>query len=116
MEKQIAPAGGGSDPEQVRSIGWVQDEPIVVTQIEAKMPAAKAGMQLGDQIVAINGVPMRSLFSVIQFLQKNGDKPVEISALRNGQEMNFTATPVMTRRQRPEALPPGLPVGADARR
>ncbi len=41
--------------------------------------------------------PVRSLMSVIRYLQKsNGDKPVEITALRNGQEMKFTATPVMT--------------------
>jgi regulator of sigma E protease len=96
LEKQIAPLGNGSEPEQIRTIGWVQDEPIVVTQMEAKMPAAKAGMLVGDQIVAINSVPMRSLFSVIRFLQKNGDQPVKISALRNGQEMKFTASPVMT--------------------
>ncbi len=96
LEKQIAPSGNGTDPEQVRAIGWVQDEPIVVTQMETKMPAAKAGMRVGDQIVAINGVSVRSLMSVIRFLQKNGDQPVEISALRNGQEMRFTATPVMT--------------------
>jgi regulator of sigma E protease len=34
--------------------------------------------------------------AVIRYLQQNGDKPVEISALRNGQDMKFTATPVMT--------------------
>ncbi|HEY4959772.1 MAG TPA: RIP metalloprotease RseP, partial [Terriglobales bacterium] len=96
LEKQIAPFGNGTDPEQIRAVGWVQDEPIVVTQMETKMPAAKAGMRVGDQIVAIDGVPVRSLMSVIRFLQKNGDQPVEISALRNGQEMKFTATPVMT--------------------
>ena len=95
LEKQIAPSGNG-DPEQARTIGWVQDEPIIVTQMESTMPAAKAGMQIGDQIVAINGTPMRSLFSVIRYLQKNGGQPVGISAMRNGQKMNFTATPVMT--------------------
>jgi regulator of sigma E protease len=96
LEKQIAPATNWADPEQIRTIGWVPDEPIVVTQIESTMPAAKAGMRIGDQIVAVNGVPVRSLMSVIRFLQKNGDQPVDISALRGGQEMKFTATPVMT--------------------
>ncbi len=95
LEKEIAPSGNG-DPEQARTIGWVQDEPIIVTQMEPTMPAAKAGMQIGDQIVAINGTPMRSLFSVIRYLQKNGGQAVEISAMRNGQEMKFAATPVMT--------------------
>jgi regulator of sigma E protease len=96
LEKQIAPATNWADPEQIRTIGWVPDEPIVVTQIESTMPAAKAGMRIGDQVVAVNGVPVRSLMSVIRFLQKNGDQPVDISALRGGQEMKFTATPVMT--------------------
>jgi regulator of sigma E protease len=96
LEKQIPPSGNNADPDQVRAIGWVQDEPIVITQMEPKMPAAKAGMQVGDQIVSIDGVPMRSLYSVIRFLQKNGDSQVEISAMRKGQEMKFTATPVMT--------------------
>ena len=74
----------------------MQDEPITVTELEPNMPAAKAGIQLGDQIVAINGVTVRSLFSVIHYLQQSGDKPVDITAVRNGHELHFTATPVMT--------------------
>ncbi len=50
----------------------------------------------GDQIVAINGVPVRSSDGSNPHLQKNDDKPVEITALRNGQELKFNATPVMT--------------------
>jgi regulator of sigma E protease len=60
------------------------------------MPAAKAGMRVGDQIVAINGVQVRSLMAVIRYLQNNGGKPVEITALRSGQELKFTTTPIMT--------------------
>jgi regulator of sigma E protease len=96
LEKQIPPSANWADPEQMRSIGWIPDEPIIVTQMESKMPAAKAGMQVGDQIVAINGTPVRSLMAVIRYLQQNGDRALEISALRNGQEIKFTATPVMT--------------------
>ena len=96
LEKQVAQDPPGSDPDQYRTIGWVQDEPITVTELEATMPAAKAGIQLGDQIVAINGIAVRSLFSVIHYLQQGGDKPVDITALRNGHQMHFTATPVMT--------------------
>ena len=83
----------------MRSIGWIPDERIIVTQLEAKMPAAKAGMRVGDEITAINGVQVRSLMAVIRYLQNNGDKPVEITALRNGQELKFTTTPVMTEDQ-----------------
>ena len=96
LEKEIAPSANWADPEQMRSIGWIPDEPITVTQMEPKMPAAQAGMRVGDQIVAINGVPVRSLMAVIGDLQKSNGNPVEITALRNGQDLKFTATPVMT--------------------
>ncbi|MFZ0705543.1 MAG: RIP metalloprotease RseP, partial [Candidatus Korobacteraceae bacterium] len=96
LEKQVTPAPQGSDLDQYKTIGWVQDEPITVTELESNMPAAKAGIQLGDQIVAINGVSVRSLFSVIHYLQEGGDKPVDITAVRNGHELHFKATPVMT--------------------
>src|SRR6516164_3975238 len=75
LEKQVKPEHAGNDPDQYRTIGWVQDEPITVTQLEPSMPAAKAGIQLGDQIVGINGIPVRSLFSVIHYLQQSGNKP-----------------------------------------
>ena len=32
---------------------------------------------------------MRSLFSVIHYLQQNGDKPVDVTAVRNGQELQL---------------------------
>jgi regulator of sigma E protease len=96
LEKEIAPSSNWADPEQMRSIGWVPDEPIIVTQLEPKMPAAQAGIHMGDQIVAVDGAPVRSLMAVIRDLQKSDGQPVEISALRNGQVMKFTATPVMT--------------------
>ena len=96
LEKHVDPEPQGSDPDQFRTLGWVQDEPITVTQLEANMPAARAGIQLGDQIVAINGTPVRSLFSVIHYLQESGGKAVDITAVRNGHELQFKATPVMT--------------------
>jgi regulator of sigma E protease len=99
LEREIAPSSNWADPEQLRTIGWVPDEPIIVTLIDSTMPAAKAGMRVGDQIVAINGVQVRSLMAVIRYLQNDGNKPVEITALRNGQEMRFTTTPVMTEDQ-----------------
>ena len=60
------------------------------------MPAAKAGLKLGDEIVAVNGTPMRSLVSVIHYLRQNGNKPVDVTALRNGQTINLKITPVQT--------------------
>jgi regulator of sigma E protease len=94
LEKQIQPQPDGS--EQYGNIGWLPDQPIIVTELEADMPAAKAGLKLGDDIVAVNGTPMRSLLSVIHFLQQNGSKPVDVTTIRNGEQLNLQMTPVQT--------------------
>jgi len=94
LEKQVQPQPDGN--EQYASVGWVPDQPITVTELEPDMPAAKAGLKLGDDIVAINGAPMRSLFDVIRYLQHNGSKPVDVTAVRGGQQLHLTMTPVQT--------------------
>ncbi len=96
LETPVAAMPDMSDASQPPMLGLIPEEPIIVSQIESGMPAALAGMQVGDQIVAINGVPMRSLHSVITYLQKEGGRPAAITALRNGHEVKFTATPVIT--------------------
>jgi len=94
LEKQVQPQPDGN--EQYASVGWVPDQPITVTELEPDMPAAKAGLKLGDDIIAVNGEPMRSLFDVIRYLQRNGGKPVDVTALRNRQQVHLTMTPVQT--------------------
>jgi regulator of sigma E protease len=97
FEKQIQPQSDGAEQYgSVGWVGWVPDQPITVTELEPDMPALKAGLKLGDDIVAINGAPMRSLFDVIHFLQPNGSKPVDVTVVRNGQQLHLTMTPVKT--------------------
>jgi regulator of sigma E protease len=94
LEKQIQPEVDGTD--QYGTVGWLPDQPITVTELEPNMPAAQAGLKLGDEIVAVNGTPMRSLLSVIHYLRQNGSKPVQVTAMRNGQQLNFKITPIQT--------------------
>lgn len=93
FEKQIQPDVEGT--EQYGNVGWLPDQPITVTELEPNMPAAKAGIQVGDDLVAVNGVPMRSLFSVIRYLQENKDKPVAVTIVRNGLQMNYKIAPAL---------------------
>ena len=94
LEKQVQPETDGSD--QYSTVGWLPDQPITVTELEPNMPAAQAGLKLGDEIIAVNGTPMRSLLSVIHYLRQNGSKPVDVTALRNGQKLDFKITPIQT--------------------
>jgi regulator of sigma E protease len=94
LEKQIQPEFDGSD--QYDNVGWLPEEPITVTYLEPNMPAVKAGLKVGDEVVAVNGAKMRSLLSVIYYLRQNGEKPVDVTLLRNGQKLDIKVTPVQT--------------------
>ncbi len=91
LVKTITPQATG--PEQFGTPGWLPDQPNTITELEPGMPAAQAGMKVGDNIVALNGQPTRSLPAMIRMLQDNKDKPIEVTAVRDGQEMKFTLTP-----------------------
>ena len=76
--------------------GWSPDDPVVITALEGGMPAAKAGAKLGDEVVSIDGVAVRSLRGMIKYLQTTNGKPVELLAQRNGQPIKLQMVPVMT--------------------
>ena len=94
LEKQLQPQTEGT--EQYGAIGLVPDQPITVTELEPDMPAAKSGLKLGDDIIAVDAVPVRSLFDVIHYLQKNGNRPVTVTVLRSGQQLHLNMTPIQT--------------------
>ncbi len=91
LVKTITPQATG--PDQLGSPGWLPDQPNTITELEPGMPAAKAGMKVGDNIVALNGQATRSLPAMIHILQENKDKPIEVTAVRDGQELKFSVTP-----------------------
>jgi regulator of sigma E protease len=90
LHKTIVPATVGRD--RLGSAGWVPQGPALVSRVEAGMPAAKAGVQLDDEIVAVNGSPSALALSAV--LEQNKGKPIELSLLRNGQPLTLTMTPV----------------------
>ena len=96
LEKQIQPDPEGSGFEQYGSVGWQPNETVTVTELQPNMPAVSAGIKPNDEIVAINGTPMRSVFSIIPYLQRNGDKPVVVTVGRDGKQLNYTMTPVLS--------------------
>ncbi|MBZ5569602.1 MAG: RIP metalloprotease RseP [Acidobacteriia bacterium] len=94
LEKTIVPTPTG--PEEFGNPGWLPDQPNTVTEIEPSLPAAKAGIRVGDTIVALNGQPTRSMQAVIREIQANKDKPLTLTAVRDNKELNFTVTPMLT--------------------
>jgi regulator of sigma E protease len=91
LQKTIVPEPVGQ--EQFGNPGWVPDQPMKITFVESDMPAAKAGLKVGDEIVALNGIPVNSTGDFKRRLQQTKEKPVEITLLRDGQQKKITVTP-----------------------
>jgi regulator of sigma E protease len=92
MEEVIVPEPAGRN--QMGDVGWVPQEPsVILTTVEPGMPAEKAGLKLGDQLLTANGQEIPAVQALIQMLKRTKDQPLEIVALRNGQRMAFTVKP-----------------------
>lgn len=78
-------------------VGLVPKEPaFIATMIEAGMPAEKAGLKVGDQILTVNGQEVPALEALVDMLSRTKDQPLEIVALRNGQKLTFNVRPVLS--------------------
>lgn len=71
------------------------------------MPAAKAGIQAGDKILAVNGQPYSSYYDpeqvvdgVVKQIQQSAGKPLHITVDRNGRTLNIDATPVLDKNEK----------------
>jgi regulator of sigma E protease len=88
----------GTEEFDFDTIGFVprmQQDPIRVRQIEAGMPAAKAGLKAGDQILSVNGLELHSVDAMLAFLQQDGGRPIQLNALRDGKSFQIELQPVM---------------------
>jgi len=95
LSKTIVPEAYG--PNQMGSAGWAPKEPnFPITDLEAGMPAEKAGMKLGDEIVSVDGQPMTGLEAMIESLKHTKDTPIQITVRRDGKPLTFTVTPVLS--------------------
>ena len=89
LSKTVVPTLAGKN--QVGEIGVYPEEPTRIEAVEKDRPAGRAGIQAGDEILALNGAPVRSFDAFTSMLQQNKDNPARISLLRNHQEVTITA-------------------------
>lgn len=82
---------------QAGDVGMVPKEPaFIVTMIESGMPAEKAGLKVGDEILTVNGQEIPALEALVDMLARTKDQPLEIVALRQGQKLTFKLQPMLS--------------------
>ncbi|HEX9445042.1 MAG TPA: RIP metalloprotease RseP [Candidatus Binatia bacterium] len=67
-----------------------------VGEVVPDLPAAKAGIQKGDRVVAINGHPVDSWVDFARRIKESDGSPLTIGLERDGRRMDITVQPTKT--------------------
>jgi regulator of sigma E protease len=94
IQGTVVPSPGNA--QEPPSAGWLPKVPVVIGDVESGMPAAKAGLQEGDKILSIDGKPVPSIQAMIDSLQQTKDKPLNLVVSRDGKDLNFAVTPLLS--------------------
>ena len=81
----------------------------VVGQVLPDKPAARAGIEEGDTIVAVNGRPVQQWYDLLELLQASAGEPLKVEVARSGRRLAFDVTPYLDSMPGPDGKP--RPVG-----
>jgi regulator of sigma E protease len=70
-----------------------QDGPIKVVTVKADTPAARAGLQNGDELIRVDSYSPHSVQAMQAYLRDRGGVPVTLLVRHNGQLQTLNATP-----------------------
>lgn len=77
----------------------------VVDTIMANKPAASAGIQKGDTIVAVNGRPVQQWYDLTDVVQGSAGRSLTITVARGGQRLAFNLRPYVDSIPGPDGKP-----------
>ena len=97
----------------LRQVGILpQTDHIVLGEISKGGPAARAGLQPGDQLVSMNGQKFTSSALAVALVKEAGLNPIEFEITRDGKPLKFTASPLVP--ISPQGLGPKLGIAFSA--
>ena len=85
---------GDLTPQIARQLGVEPGEGVVVRDVVATGPAARAGIEPGMVIVELNRKPVKTVQDVAQAIAKMKDGEVALLRIRRGQDLVYVAVPV----------------------
>jgi regulator of sigma E protease len=82
----------------VYTYGEVEIRPLVGA-LEENSPAARAGIQTGDLVLAVNGVEIQNWQQLAGLIAASGGASLKLDVDRGGRSLNLTVTPVTVMRK-----------------
>lgn len=79
--------------EGLQAIGLLPQQEAVVGSVAPDMPAARAGLEEGDRILAIDGRQVSNWYDLKDIIQEVGGDPVDFLVLRAGDTREIEITP-----------------------
>src|SRR5258705_834380 len=92
---QITPVPRTEDGETAGFLDFLPDYgdvPVVLREVTPDSPASEAGLQVGDQIIAIAGQPVHSAEQVTRYVSEHKGQPIALAVKRAGRQIEVNAT------------------------
>lgn len=78
------------------ALGWAGMAPPIPAEVQRVLPgspAAQAGLQPGDRIIAVDGVPVAHFFDLVKLISERAEKDVLLEVERSGKRLVIPARP-----------------------
>lgn len=85
-----------ADPDPVAGLGitlHLPEIPSVIGEVIADSPAQRAGLQIDDQILSVDGLPINSWQVWVDYVRNHPQASLQVKIARAGQELDITLIP-----------------------
>lgn len=72
---------------------------VMIQSVEKNTSAETAGLQYGDVVISINNEIIANTAQMQEFIKNNGDKLLQLTVRRNGEELNLQMTPSLIKEE-----------------
>jgi regulator of sigma E protease len=73
--------------------------PAVIDRVEGGSPAARAGIQSGDSLIAVGGQPVDGWASAVEQIRRSPGRPLPVEVMRGGERLTITVVPDSARQR-----------------
>jgi regulator of sigma E protease len=92
LSLSLTPKADGRD--QVGDAGWFPYVPATIASVDPGLPAGKAGLKPGDQIVGVDGRTILCWPRLAYLIRRGNGRPMNFSMRREGREFQVQLQPV----------------------